>query len=102
PNRDHVHLWLGWTYEQKGLYAEAKASFLKARSLSPDNMESLTALGRTLALSGRTDEARSVLAELSEISAHRYVSPYNMAFVYLSLGEKEEAFEWLGRAYEER
>jgi hypothetical protein len=31
-----------------------------------------------------------------------YVSPFNMAFVHLSLGEKDAALDWLERAYEER
>src|SRR5439155_27261115 len=32
----------------------------------------------------------------------RYVSPYYVAKIYASLGEKEQALAWLEKAYEER
>jgi len=101
PNRDRAHLWLGWAYERKGMYEEASTEFLRARSLAPDNMEAQAALGCIYALSGKTDEARTILAELRELSSRRYVSPYHMALVHLSLGEKAEGYEWLDRAYQE-
>ena len=39
---------------------------------------------------------------LQELSAHSYVAPYNVAVIYAGLGEKDEAFDWLNRAYEDR
>ncbi len=36
------------------------------------------------------------------MSARKYVSPYNMALIYLSLDEKDKTFEWLDRAYQAR
>jgi hypothetical protein len=43
-----------------------------------------------------------VLEELKEVSKRRYVSPYNIAVVYAGLNDKDQAFEWLNRAYEAR
>ncbi len=47
-------------------------------------------------------EARKVLEELKELSKQRYVSPYNIACIYAGLNDKDKAFEWLDKAYEER
>lgn len=96
------HLWVGWAYEQKGMYNEAVTEFQKARTLAPQNTEVLASLGCAFALSRKTDKALSILAELERVSARRYVSPYNMSLVQLSLGDQEKAFEWLDRAYRER
>jgi len=101
PNRYRVYLWLGWVYEQKGMYDDAIAAFLKLR-IAEDNTEALASLGCAYALSGRRDEALSVLNELSQRSAQTYVSPYHRSLLFLSLGERDKAFEWLERAYDER
>lgn len=42
----------------------------------------------------------SIVKELSD-SAHRYVSPYNIARVYGAIDDKQRALEWLERAYQE-
>jgi hypothetical protein len=42
------------------------------------------------------------LEEMKEVSKRRYVSPYSIAVVYAGLGDKDQAFEWLNRAYEAR
>jgi hypothetical protein len=34
--------------------------------------------------------------------ATKYVSPEQIALIYASLGEKDQAFAWLDRAYEAR
>ena len=36
------------------------------------------------------------------MSEHRYIAPYNVAVIYAGLGEKDEAFTWLNRAYDDR
>ena len=45
------------------------------------------------------EEARQVLAELHRLE---YASPYNLAIVYLGLGQYEKAIDWLEQAYEAR
>ena len=44
----------------------------------------------------------SHLRELLEQSARRHVSSYNFALIYTGLGDQNEAFRWLNRAYDER
>src|SRR5439155_15148883 len=76
---------LGRAYEQKGMYAEAVATFQELNKVAPDN--GLALLGRAYALTGKTDEARKILAQLKELSARRYVSPYQVAMIYAGLGD---------------
>jgi len=44
----------------------------------------------------------AVLAGLLRQRAHGYVSPYDVALVYAGLGDKQQALDWLQRAYGER
>ena len=53
-------------------------------------------------MAGKRDEAQKVLDELKGLSEQRYVSPVDMAIMYTGQAEKDQAFEWLEKAYEER
>jgi hypothetical protein len=53
-------------------------------------------------LSGNRAEAQKMLDHLKELSAHTWVAPYNVAVIYAGLGEKDQAFAWLDRAYKDR
>ncbi len=101
-NFGHAHFCLGWAYEQKGLHEEAIAELQKASELSGRSIGIMAALGRALAVAGRRREAQEILGELEEISKQQYVFPYDMAIVYAGLGEPDQAFEWLGKAFAER
>ena len=59
-------------------------------------------LGYAYAKAGRKDEARKLLADLKEQSKRRYVASYWIAMIYVGLDEKDEAFAWLEKAYQER
>jgi DNA-binding winged helix-turn-helix (wHTH) protein/TolB-like protein/Flp pilus assembly protein TadD len=96
------HLTLGKVYERKRLYPEALAEFQRAWELSGHSPEPKSLLGYTYALSGNTSEARRIIDELKKASAARYVPPKHIALIYAGLGEKNEMFDWLERAYEDR
>ena len=98
----YTHWKLGLAYEQKEMYEEAIKEFYKAIALSGGSAQALVLLGHTYAVSGRRGEALKVLDELGELSKRRYVSSYRVAAIHLGLEDKERAFEWLERAYEER
>ena len=51
------------------------------------------------AVSGKPDEARKALGRLKESSRRQYVSPYFIAAIYSGLGDKDQCFEWLEKAY---
>jgi len=43
-----------------------------------------------------------ILDELKSLSKHRYAPSSEIAAIYVCLGEREQAFHWLGNALEER
>ena len=70
--------------------------------LSLENPFMTAVLADGYARAGRTAEARRVVDQLNAIAAEKYVSPAAWAAVYLGLGETDRAFDWLGKAVEER
>jgi len=95
------YCFLGRAYEQKGRLPEAIATFQRGVALE-GNTELLAGLGHAYAVSGNRSEAQKVLDHLKELSTHSYVAPYNVAVIYVGMGEKDAAFDWLNRAYEDR
>lgn len=59
-------------------------------------------LGHAYAAAGRRDEAQATVRQLDALSKQQYVPPYPVAVIHAALGQKEEAFAWLERAYEQR
>src|SRR5215472_3854945 len=83
---------LGLVYEAKGMYADAIAMYGKAGALAD--------VGHAYAASGKKAEARKILRELYQESEHRYVSPFELALIYVGLGENDQALDWLEKAEE--
>ena len=101
PNYWFDHYFLGRAYEQKGRFPEAIAALKQAITLE-GTTEVWSSLGHAYAVSGKKEKAQKVIEHLRELSVHEYVPPYNIAVIYAGLGEKDEAFVWLNRAYQER
>jgi TolB-like protein/DNA-binding winged helix-turn-helix (wHTH) protein/Tfp pilus assembly protein PilF len=97
-----AHYWLGVGYEGSGQTREAIPEYQKAIELSQDDSDATAALGHAYATSGRKAEALKILREWQRQSETSYVSPYMIATVYAGLGDKEKAFEFLEKAYQER
>jgi len=102
PNFAFVHLQLGQAYVQKSMYKEGIAECEKELVVSPSHPYALAGLGYAYAAGGRSAEARKVMDRLNAISAQKYVPAISRVGVYVGLGDKEQAFEWLGKAYEDR
>lgn len=92
---------LGRTYEQCGQLDQAIEIFKRIFALS-NAPTFLGALGHAYALSGEHRQARKVLKDLQEQSKQRHVSAYSQAIIHLALGEKNESFLSLEKAYEDR
>ena len=92
---------LGETYVRQARFDEAIAEFQKAQQLD-NNPYILGRLGHAYAQSGKRAEALKVLEELKGLSEKRYVSPENLAFLYVGLGDRNQALDWLQRALEDR
>jgi TolB-like protein/DNA-binding winged helix-turn-helix (wHTH) protein/Tfp pilus assembly protein PilF len=97
-----THIVLGKVYLQKAMYSEALIEFQKARQLSGGNTEATSLMGYTYATSGDRTQAQKMLAELKERSGSRYMSAYNIALVHLGIGERNQALDWLDKAYQDR
>jgi TolB-like protein/Flp pilus assembly protein TadD len=97
------HTFLAAAYEQKSMFEEAIAAFQRAITVTQrrDKGLAMAGLGHVYAVSGRKTEARKILAELQRLSEHSYVPATDVALVYAGLGEKDKAFAWLDKAYEE-
>jgi Flp pilus assembly protein TadD len=85
------------------MYDQAIAGFQILATQRGDTRWSnaLAGLGHAYAMSGKKAEARAVLAELKQRSQQEYVPADSIALVYTGLGEKDEAFTWLEKAYED-
>ncbi|MDZ7342924.1 MAG: protein kinase [candidate division KSB1 bacterium] len=96
-----AHVFLGMAHQLKGNLPAAIAAFQKAKQLD-DNPWILIGLGHAYAASGMRAKANKTLEALRELSKHRFVSAYGIARIYTALGEKDQAFAWLQRAYDDR
>ncbi|MBZ5537091.1 MAG: protein kinase [Acidobacteriia bacterium] len=102
PNYWWAHVFLGRCFAQSGRLPEAIAEFKRTKLIEDAIPEIDATLGHAYALSGMRSEAEQVLEELKQRSTRSYVSPYSIAIIYAGLGEKDEAFLWLEKAFEER
>jgi TolB-like protein/Flp pilus assembly protein TadD len=102
-DRDFIwaRFFLGWAYERSGKFPEAIAEFQKAK-LIDSRPEVSAMIAHAYAVSGRRDEAISILNNLEEQSKHQYISPYYLALICASLGDKARAFVWLEKACSDR
>jgi TolB-like protein/tetratricopeptide (TPR) repeat protein len=102
PN-DSLALWsLGFALIGAEQFDEAIHTLEKAASLSDRSPAVLGVLVRAYARSDRRAEALQVVEELRRRGQKGYVPPAAYLNAYLGLGDKEQAFVWLGRAAEER
>jgi TolB-like protein/DNA-binding winged helix-turn-helix (wHTH) protein/Tfp pilus assembly protein PilF len=83
-------------------YDAAIETLKKAVEVGKGSPSALGTLGQAYGLAGRKGEAQEILAELTRQSHERYVPPHAFVHVYIGLGDKEKAFEWLERSYQER
>jgi serine/threonine-protein kinase len=105
PKDARLHDFLADVYARKGMYPEAIAAEQKYLSLSGDE-EASEELKSDFARSGYQPamEAlyRKTLAFLQEAAKYTYVSSVHFAVLHAKLGQKDEAFRWLEKAFEER
>lgn len=94
------HLQLGQALGELG--ETGLEEFRVAGRLSGGNSKSLAYAGYVLGKSGRVEEAQNVLDRLEADGQQRYVPPSAFALVLAGMGEVQQAFEWLARAYEVR
>jgi len=94
----YAHLFLGFTYAAKGMYPQAIASYQEAIKLGLDTPSTQIHLGVTYAQAGSREQAQTILKRLQTSKDH--VSPGELAMLYTAMGEREQAFASLEKAYE--
>ncbi len=102
PNLGFAHWLLGLAYMYRGTHEPAILAFQKSILLSGDSPDELASLGLAYARSGNSAEARKILEELNQRSKRKYLSPAVIAGLHAALGEKDQAFASLDKAYDER
>jgi len=92
-------LYLGYTYAAKGMYSEAIAEYQTAVKLGLDNPTTQIFLGAAYAQSGERERAQALLQRLQ--TGKEYVSPGELAILFAALGERDQAFASLEKAYDQ-
>ena len=101
PNFVYAHQALGWAYGLDGMYPEAIAESRTAVELSKGT-SAKGYLGLWLAKSGKRDQAVKLLSELKQETPRTYVQSYTFALIYIGLGDKAEALNWLEKHVSDR
>jgi TolB-like protein/Tfp pilus assembly protein PilF/tRNA A-37 threonylcarbamoyl transferase component Bud32 len=92
---------LRWSYEMKGMHAEALQAFEQERVFAGDTPTTRAKRAHVLAATGRREEARRVLDELLARRDEQWVTAYEIAVVHSLLGDSDGAFRWLSEAERE-
>jgi TolB-like protein/DNA-binding winged helix-turn-helix (wHTH) protein/Flp pilus assembly protein TadD len=102
PNFALAHNQLGQAYFQKQMYEPAIAELEKSVHLSGGSPTCIANLARAYAASGRRSEAEKLLSDLKRRSSPNASLASQIAVIYVSLGDRDQAMNWLEKGYEER
>ena len=102
PDEWPGHYFLAVGYDGLGQESDAVSEYKKAVELSRGDTDTTAGLAHAYAGMGRRAEAEKILNDLLRQSERNYVSPYMIATIYAGLGDKDRAFHFLERAYQER
>jgi len=95
-------LWLSYSYYGQGSLDDALATTNKLESLPGGEKYAAGMLGAIYARQGKVEEVESELKRLKTRAENEYVPSIQFALMLIPLGRKDEAVEYLEKAYEER
>ena len=96
------HYSLGVGYEGLGKPQQAIPEYQKAIEMAGGLQIASVALAHAYSALGKKTEAEKILRDLERKLKETSASPYTMATIYAGLGENDEAFEFLEKAYSEK
>lgn len=102
PDFALAHNQLAQAYLQKHMYGEAVAELQKAIQLFGGSPTSIANLARAYVVSGKRSGALELLKELKKRSNPDYSNASEIAMIYASLGDTDQAMNWLEKGLEER
>ena len=97
-----AHIWLARALLEQGQFDAALAETAVAEAKAREWSVLVAARGFTYGMAGMTREAQAMLQEMEALSKHRFVTSYGVALVHAGLGQIDQAFRWLDRAFDER
>jgi TolB-like protein/DNA-binding winged helix-turn-helix (wHTH) protein/tetratricopeptide (TPR) repeat protein len=100
PNLHPARAFLADAYLHKSMSKEATEELEKHLVIAEGRAWALAELGYVYAVMGRRPDALKLLNELNQLSREKFVPADAMAQIYVGLGEKDKAFEWLEKGYE--
>ena len=101
PNHFPTHNWLALAYVAKSMHQQAIEEAQKSAILSNNSTPAMAALAISYAASGNTKDATSILRTLDAALKSRYISNWEVAAIFASLNDTEQAFKSLQKAYED-
>ncbi|UCH65956.1 MAG: hypothetical protein JSW63_02135 [Ignavibacterium sp.] len=101
PNFAQSYDWLGMAYILLDEYNKSIEVYEKSASLSGRLAEILGGLGHAYGIAGRKEEAKKILDEMLNYTPKYHIPPVQIAFVYAGLGDDDNVFKMLKRAYVE-
>lgn len=92
---------LARAFEQAGMHEQAREIYLKMVGFAPDDPGVLALLAHEYAVSGDQGAARKIEARLEKMRGQRYVAALYIGLIWTGLEDKDQAFQWLNKAYDE-
>jgi TolB-like protein/Tfp pilus assembly protein PilF len=99
PAFSYAHWHYGELLQVSGDLNGAAAEYAKSRTANNNAPEPIALSAQLAAIMGRPEEARQALLILDEMEKHRYVDFFWRALLYLGLGDKDRALEFLEKSY---
>jgi tetratricopeptide (TPR) repeat protein len=102
PKNPQWYMWLAGNYAATHDVARTAEATGKVLALAPEEPVFLAFCAHSLAVSGKREDALSLLDRVTKLSAKTAVDPWNLAYIHAGLGNKARAVQYLERAIEER
>jgi tetratricopeptide (TPR) repeat protein len=100
-----AHAFTAVAYAMKGMHRQALAEYDQIsdqdKAVAPETQLIADTLGWIYAVSGRRADALKIALAFRQLSTHAYVESYSLGTIYAGLGEKDEAFRLLEKAYDQ-
>ncbi len=101
PNHPAARVWLGWAYIASGMNKEVIALGENILQTNPTDQDALVIVGSGYAKTGSRGGTDNVIRKLNDLAKSEYVSHYNLAIIFASLGDKERTFAELEKAFDD-
>ncbi|MFN2502451.1 MAG: tetratricopeptide repeat protein [Pyrinomonadaceae bacterium] len=103
PDLPPAYLYTLLALGQMGRYEDAIELFQKMPLKQGNEWgSSVAAVAHIYAITGRKQEARTLLAQIQDAEKSQYIPAPSIAYVYSGLGERDQAFAWMEKGFKQR